>query len=374
MRWLAAALACTSCSLNDQPIDLTDAARDGHVVTVDAPTHPPDTAPATQHHVYFAVPGVGIAGFSVAQTDGGLVSIGATTTVGMPSSLAVDGQGPLYVGRSDTAYVEQFAIALPSGVLGGMQTTGASCTGSAHFALEQAHRFAYYSCLFSSFQIVEASLFAGIMPLGQLAVDASDAPYLIATERTGRYAYVANTSPNATLYRYDILPSGLLANQTTEGNAPTGFTELVPDAYGRFLYVADGMMLYTFAIDGATGHLAPAGMFPTMARHVVIAPNNAYLFTSGETNRIGAFQIDPTFGTLSPVFGSPFIVSSSLQGPTNVLVVATDSATLYEADFDHQIYSFSIGAGGVLSPHGNVPLGGIAEAAVAADGTPPMMP
>jgi 6-phosphogluconolactonase (cycloisomerase 2 family) len=64
---------------------------------------------------------------------------------------------------------------------------------------------------------------------------------------------------------------------------------------------------------------------------------------------ISAFAIDPNTGELSPVAGSPFSVTGSL-GPLS-LAATPDGKFLYAGDlFSGNLFAFSIGANGALSP------------------------
>ena len=77
---------------------------------------------------------------------------------------------------------------------------------------------------------------------------------------------------------------------------------LTPD--GRFLYASERRTstLAAFAVDPASGRLAPLGSVPTEAqpRSFAITPDGRFLYAVGQaSHRLSRYAIDPRHGTLT---------------------------------------------------------------------------
>jgi 6-phosphogluconolactonase len=116
-------------------------------------------------------------------------------------------------------------------------------------------------------------------------------------------------------YRLDPAAGTLSAEQTIT-SLPSGFTgrntcsqiHLTPG--GRFLYVGNRghNSIAGFAVDGATGHLSPAGHAATEAVPSAFGldPEGRFLFAAGSaTGRLAAYRIDEATGALTPLTTYP---------------------------------------------------------------------
>jgi 6-phosphogluconolactonase len=135
---------------------------------------------------------------------------------------------------------------------------------------------------------------------------------------------------------------------------------------GKFLYAPNVSenKVEGFAIDGATGTLAPIAGSPFPYPYgepdgLVVHPSGKFLyavapFASGIGPRgVGEFNIDPTSGALSPMQGSPaaFAGASITPGPYSIAETLSGKYLYVLGSSDGKIYEFSIDAStGVLTP------------------------
>jgi Lactonase, 7-bladed beta-propeller len=140
---------------------------------------------------------------------------------------------------------------------------------------------------------------------------------------------------------------------------------------GTFLYAADltTNRLAAFSIDSSKGTLTaigPQGPPPGVAVgpdpfNVVVDPQGKFLFVANcdwtsPTNHgsVSVFSINSD-GTLAAVPGSPFLLGGGSAHPS-ALAVSSDSQFLFVASLDDQVYVENIAADGTLTDASNSPV------------------
>jgi 6-phosphogluconolactonase (cycloisomerase 2 family) len=135
-------------------------------------------------------------------------------------------------------------------------------------------------------------------------------PSSIAVDPTCRFAYVANwSSSTVEVYSFQLSLVHVLGSTTATGSQPTA---LICDPSGRFLYVScgGGNRVDAFAIDSTNGTLSPlAGSpFPAAGNPYALSmdPSGGHLFVAEQAgNMLRIFEVDPATGALSAAPGSP---------------------------------------------------------------------
>ena len=155
---------------------------------------------------------------------------------------------------------------------------------------------------------------------GSAALPPGSGPRHLAWHPSGRLAYViGELASTVTAFRYDAGRGALDPFQTVT-TLPAGFSgantaaEVAVAADGRFLYASNrgDDSLAVFAIDGASGALAPAGRVPTggrTPRHFAFAGSGRWLLVANQdSDSVTIFRLDPATGRPSPV-GRPLAIS-----------------------------------------------------------------
>jgi 6-phosphogluconolactonase len=169
---------------------------------------------------------------------------------------------------------------------------------------------------------------------------AGRAPFSVAVDPSGKFAYVANecgdvlcSVGNVSAYTINGT-TGALSPVTGSPFAAGRFPRSVAvDPSGKFAYVANECgdafcsvsgNVSAFTIDGTTGALSPvtgspfaAGRFPVSA---AVDPSGKFAYVANQCGvtctvdgNVSAYTIDSTTGALSPVTGSPFSAGVSLR-------------------------------------------------------------
>lgn len=138
-------------------------------------------------------------------------------------------------------------------------------------------------------------------------------PRHIAFHPSNRYAYVVNELDSTiTSCRFDT-ETGVLTPFQVLSALPDSFVgnsraaEIAVSATGRFVYASNRghESIATFAVNEATGRLAPAGWQATggrTPRFFVLSPADDILFAANEdSDAIVGFRIDPRKGSLEPM-------------------------------------------------------------------------
>jgi 6-phosphogluconolactonase len=148
-------------------------------------------------------------------------------------------------------------------------------------------------------------VFAGYGP-----VEPGAGPRHLVFHPNGRFAYVIDELTDSVTQF--LWKDGALTPNGTVSALPPGYTgpksgaEIQVDPSGRFLYASsrgDANDIAIFAIDAATGRLAPLGHVSSggrTPRHFAIDPTGRCLFAANQdSNNIAVFRIDPLTGALT---------------------------------------------------------------------------
>jgi 6-phosphogluconolactonase (cycloisomerase 2 family) len=216
-----------------------------------------------------------------------------------------------------------------------------------------------------------------------LSVSANNASRLFGTPNppfTGIIAGIKNSDPITATYSttaiatspvgtYPITaalldPAGRLGNYTVTSTDGTLTVNAAPTA--NFLFVnnqaATGNSIngYSVAANGSltalagspvlTGGLGANAACSSVNRVALSAGNNLLFVSNGGDRTISAFAIDPASGALTAAAGSPFASGLTLDACSGISLSASPDGRFLMASSNGQIITYSIGAGGVLSP------------------------
>lgn len=151
-----------------------------------------------------------------------------------------------------------------------------------------------------------------LVPHGRARARAGAGPRHFAFAPDGRTVYVLNELDSTlTAYAYDGAAGTLTPRQTVPA-LPEGFAgentcaQVVVAPDGRFVYGSNRGhdSVATWAVDGASGELRPAGHTPTggaTPRNVALDPTGAWLLAANQgSGTVVSFRRDPDSGALTP--------------------------------------------------------------------------
>jgi 6-phosphogluconolactonase len=203
-----------------------------------------------------------------------------------------------------------------------------------------------------------APTFGTLTPLSGSPFHAGTNPSGIAFDRSGRYAYVADTANNELLaYSVNLTSGALTPLSGSPFHTEAAPVAIVVDTAGNFLYVADsgGQRISGFKIaDNGELTAITNSPFPTGNTPVALAldatQHYLYVANSGSSN-IWAYQVNPSTGVLSVVTDSPFQAGSQMHSITSLSgYVYTDSSS--------GVWAYQINPGtGKLTPVPDSPIG-----------------
>ncbi len=133
---------------------------------------------------------------------------------------------------------------------------------------------------------------------------------------TAGFAYAVDRDTGELFEFQQARPGGALSSLNGSpiqiGGGPLS---IAVDPLEHFAYIADGNALQAFAIDAASGALAPVPGLPfatTGAVFIAVHPSGRFVYTSA--NGISAYAVDANSGGLLEVPGSPFAVADVRGG------------------------------------------------------------
>jgi 6-phosphogluconolactonase (cycloisomerase 2 family) len=285
-----------------------------------------------------------------------------------PSGIALDPSGRfLFTSNAGSNDVSAFAVNLAAGTLVAAPGSPFAAGGTPSAVVtDPSGRFVYAVnnksgdvSGFSLNQVTGALTPLSGSPFGTLGHGAS----AVAADPLGRFLYVVNaTSNDLSVFRFSV--NGLLRLVSGSPFAlATGPVGVAADPSGRFLYVL-GANVSGFRVNGdgtlsSLGGPVPAGGSPVaiaadLSGRFIYVANTAPASVSGYT-------LDEPAGTLAPIPGSPFPVSSPPAGlAMSGSMPSNDSARMgfwysnnLSAGGGRPPYQFSI-EGGVLPPGLNI--------------------
>jgi 6-phosphogluconolactonase len=184
-------------------------------------------------------------------------------------------------------------------------------------AVTPSKKFLY--ALFSSFTVVEGFELSGpglqLTPLknSPFFFPVQGAVNSMVLHPSGQFLYVVQSSPAIQEFVINTTTGDLAPGSTLTDPLAIDFRVAVIDPTGKFLYVTDLTRgeIFAYQINQTNGSLSPITGSPFLISQTaqpsipVIDSTGHFLYVSFLTG-IAAFAIDSTTGTLNPVPGSPF--------------------------------------------------------------------
>jgi DNA-binding beta-propeller fold protein YncE len=252
-----------------------------------------------------------VSAYTIHAATGALASAGTTTTINLPTSVAVDPSGKFayttheILVETPTQNVSPYTIDGTTGAL----TRGSAAAGvgsnPASIAVDPSGRFAYVANQ-AAYNVSIHAIDAGTGALTWTgSAPAGIDPTSVAIDPSGRFAYVANSyqsnigSGSVSIYSINTSTGALTAvgGELTTGPNPTSITV---DPSGRFVYVvhANGVQSYVINTTGAliNASSAAAGTDP---RSVIVEPSGRFAYVANGGGNVSAFSIHATTGALT---------------------------------------------------------------------------
>ena len=185
---------------------------------------------------------------------------------------------------------------------------------------------------------------------------AGSAPYGIAIDPTGNYAYVPNSgSNNVSGYAIDATSGALKKVKGSPFDAGTEPVAVAADPAGKFVYVVNNGSnnVSAYAIGANNGALTPVNGSPFSAGlrpdSVAVDPTGKFAYISNlGSNNVSGYSIGATSGALTPIKRSPFRTGTD---PCSVTVNPTGRFAYVPSALSDNIYGYAIGSGsGALTP------------------------
>jgi len=206
--------------------------------------------------------GTGVSAYAIDQSTGTLTHIMDATTGPGPSGIASDPWGRfLYTANFEGGGISTFAINSVDGTLTSVPSNPTTGKYPAGIAVAEAagHLFAYVtdeSTGPGTVYCYTVNPVTGVLTFTGFNIAAGSAPGFIATDPSGRFAYVVNAYP-ASVSEYSIDPTtGDLIAVGTVG-LPDSELAVAPavDITGHFLYVTNNESVVVYGINQTTGAL-----------------------------------------------------------------------------------------------------------------------
>ena len=124
----------------------------------------------------------------------------------------------------------------------------------------------------------------------------------------------------------------------------------VANSVAGFSVSSTGLLTQVPGSPYLTGGVGSTGTCQGLDRIITSAANNLLYVSNSGDQTISVFQIDPASGSLTAAPGSPFSSGLTLDNCAGISLAATPDGSLLMASSNGQIQSFSVGAGGVLTP------------------------
>lgn len=198
--------------------------------------------------------------------------------------------------------------------------------------------------------------------------EGGNSPSYGAVDPTGRFLYITNSgSDNVSAFAIDTVAGGLTpitGSPFAVGSFPTG---LAISPNGKYVYVANagGSEINAFSIgaDGSLAALAASASYPVGSAPAFVAftPDGSTLYvTNSGDNSVSAFSVAAD-GSLTAVAGSPFTAGVG-NAPYGAAVDPKGKYLLVVNDGAGTVSSIAIGAGGALGAATTYPTSGQALA------------
>jgi len=286
--------------------------------------------------------------YTINQTTGALTAGTAVATGSNPHHVAVDPIGKfVYAANYGSNSISVYTI---------NQTTGALTAGTAvatgvapsSVAVDPTGRFAYVSSITSqTVSVYTINQTTGALTAGT-AVATEIWPLSVSIDPTGRFAYAANYGSHS-ISVYTI-------NQTTGALTPVGTIAtnnpyyIAFDPTGKSAYVTNGnpspATVSTYTINQTTGMLtllgttATTGNFP---QSIVVDPTGKYAYVTHEgINTVSNYTIDPSMQLFSSVLTGSISGTASPGGTTPITMTGSyDPTSPSSFLWGQKIYSYN---------------------------------
>jgi 6-phosphogluconolactonase (cycloisomerase 2 family) len=345
----------------------------GEPVYIAAFTSPTNSAPIGFKPKFAYVPNVTdntISMFSSDPQTGKLRVSAPAIPVGnaAPQAVAVSARGDLAfiptAGPSPTTssgLIDAYSIDPTTGVLSGIGTPLSTGKGPSSVATDRTGRYFYVANAYDG----TISNFAVDVLTGAMSVNGSPTsvgfsnPIGVAVDPTGRSLYALGVS-NVESFEINAATGSLTPSQvgyplfgpSVITLPATGATQITIDPFGNFLYIPifSAKMIAVYQIDSYSGALSdslPQQIVTGRANTAIaIDPTGRFAYTADSTdNTITAYSIDPSTGALTPI-GSPVPVSANAFS----IVADYSGKFVYVVLANKSVVSYAIGSTGALTP------------------------
>jgi 6-phosphogluconolactonase len=344
----------------------------GEPVYIAAFTSPTNSAPISFQPKFAYVPNVTdgtISMFSSDSQTGKLSVVAPAIPVGAaPQTVAVSARGDLaFVPTAGTTptttpgSIGAYSIDPTTGLLSGIGTPLPTGKGPASVATDRTGKYVYvantYDSTISTFAV---DVVTGAMSaIGAPTPVGFSNPIGVAVDPTGRNLYALGLS-NVQIFEINAATGSPTPSQVgyplfglaVVNLSATGATQITIDPFGNFAYIPNfsAKTIAIYQIDSYAGTLSdslPQQVASNRANTAItIDPTGRFAYTADSTdNTITAYSIDPTTGFLT-VIGAPIPVGA------NAFTITADYSGkfVYVVLANNSVVSYAIGSTGALTP------------------------
>jgi 6-phosphogluconolactonase len=340
----------------------------GEPVFIGAFVSPQNSAPYTFSPKFAYVPNVAdntISTYSSDPATGKLSAVGAPFPSGVaPQAVAVSLRGDVAfvatAGSTPTTTagtVSAYAINAATGALSGSGGSLPTGKGPSSLATDRTGRFLYVANAFdatvSSYNVDTTS---GALTANGVPTTVSFNPIGVVVDPTGQNLYALGVDRVA-VYELDATSGAITLSQVTYPNfipspillPASGASQITVDPSGNFAYIPifSAKMIAVFQIDPYAGVLYNLQSITTGRANTSIAiePTGRFAYTADLTdNTVSAYSVNQTTGALS-------IIGSALPVGANALAINTDYSGkfVYVVLTNKSVLTFAIGSTGALT-------------------------
>jgi len=350
----------------------------GEPVFIGAFVEPGNSAPYTFSPKFAYVPNVAdntISAYSSDPATGKLSAVGTPFPSGIaPQAVAVSRRGDVaFVASAGTTpmtsagTVSAYAINATTGALSGSGGSLPTGKGPSSLATDRTGRFLYVANAFddtiSSYRV---DITSGALTANGAPTPVSFDPIGVVVDPTGQNLYALGVDRVA-VYELDATSGAITLSQATYPNfvpspillPATGASQITVDPSGNFAYIpiSNAKMVAVFQIDPYAGVLYKPQTFATGRANssIAIDPTGRFAYTADFTdNTVSAYLVNQTTGVLT-------LIGTALPVGANALAVTTDFSGkfVYVVLTNKSVLTFAIGSTGALTAvaGGNVATG-----------------
>jgi 6-phosphogluconolactonase (cycloisomerase 2 family) len=173
------------------------------------------------------------------------------------------------------------------------------------------------------------------------------APFGIAVDKSGKFAYVADEGANDVLGYRISASTGALTLLNWSHKAGFNPFDAVADPINEFLYVVNrGGTVYGYRINASTGALKRVKGSPfkadLYAYNAAIDPAGKFIYITDGDNEIFGYRIDASSGTLRPMQGSPFRCRRGVVTPFGIAIAPSGKFAYVTNSGSNNVSAYSI--------------------------------